>query len=281
MKIETGSPAGEIRYWLILTLALVAFGGWFIYDGAAGYPKKNAREAEKFFAGHAQGGAKPVDVSKLGEVPDKPDFDAMLRKAPRRTEELRAAWGEPVVTERNAEGSTVEYYASRYGVVTAVSSNGRIAARPAEGGAFQPVISWRVWSKTKADIQAQYYWGLIPLAMAIWPGRRLVRALTLRVTLDEEALDYGGQRIPVAAMTGLRDYDPKGWVDLYYNDGGGERMLRLDNQKVAAFDKIVEAICAARGFENPLRAAGATGSADAAGEPAEDDERGRKAEETG
>jgi hypothetical protein len=67
-------------------------------------------------------------------------------------------------------------------------------------------------------------------------------------------MSYGGRLIPWDSMTALRDYSPKGWVDLYHTAQGRERKLRLDNQRVRRFDEIVEAICARKGFADPVRA---------------------------
>ncbi len=78
--------------------------------------------------------------------------------------------------------------------------------------------------------------------------------MTLRVVIDEEGMTYAAKRIPFEAMTALRDYNRKGWVDLYYRTDAGQKRLRLDNQKVAKFDEIAEVICQAKNFENPITA---------------------------
>lgn len=67
-------------------------------------------------------------------------------------------------------------------------------------------------------------------------------------------MQYARTKIPFDAMVSLRDYSPKGWVDLYHRaDGGGnETRLRLDNQKIKEFDAIVDRIAQEKGWENPV-----------------------------
>ena len=67
-------------------------------------------------------------------------------------------------------------------------------------------------------------------------------------------MTYGNERIAFADMVSLRDYNRKGWVDLYYRAGSQEKRLRIDNQKIAKFDEIIELICRKCGFENPVKA---------------------------
>jgi len=73
------------------------------------------------------------------------------------------------------------------------------------------------------------------------------------MTIDDEGMVYDGQRIAFADMVSLRDYSPKGWIDLYYRVGEREKRLRLDNEKVLRFDEIVDALCKAKGFRNEVR----------------------------
>ena len=67
-------------------------------------------------------------------------------------------------------------------------------------------------------------------------------------------MTYGGQQIAFADMVALRDYSPKGWIDLYYKSNGQEKKLRIDNEKIAKFDEIVAALCDVKGWKNEVAA---------------------------
>ena len=247
MRIESGSPMGEIGYWSVLTLFMLGLAGWFFADGAWFYAQKNLEEARKYYAPRPE-----VDVQSLGDVPDKPDSDALVRRRPQLVREVREALGEPVTSERR-QSETIDEYASRYGVLTVVHDGERVLTQPGRGGTPKPVLRWRQWHKSRAEIVGQFYWGAIPFLASVWPLWRLYKALTQRVVLDSEQLTYRSDVIRLEDVISLRDYNPKGWVDLYYRRDGCERMLRLDNQKVARFNEIVDRLCELKSFTNPLK----------------------------
>jgi hypothetical protein len=112
---------------------------------------------------------------------------------------------------------------------------------------------WRPWYKSKAEIEQQFYWAILPALPALYFLWRLYKSLTLRAVVDDQGLTYGGVQIPFDKMFALRNYSPKGWIDLYYKDEEDqERKLRLDNEKILKFDEIVAAICQAKGFPNEV-----------------------------
>ncbi|MFO0839027.1 MAG: hypothetical protein U1D55_10925 [Phycisphaerae bacterium] len=252
MRLESGPASGDRNYFLGATVVCLGMAVWFLYDGLRGWPAANLEAAGQQLA---QLEGKPVDSSNLPERPYKGDYDALLAKSPKSLEDVRAALGDPIHSKETAVGETTSYFASRYGLATVPSIGGHVdAAR----------MNWKTWHKSHDDVVGQIYWALIPLALALYTGFRLIRAVTLRVQIDETGMNYAGRQIAFDAMTALRDYSAKGWIDLYYRDGAGERKLRIDNQKVKRFDEIIAALCAAKGFQNPLPAADESANPDEA-----------------
>lgn len=244
MKVECGSPRGEIVYWLVVSLFFLGFAGYFFYDHFWGYYNQNLANA----ATDAVLVQRPQVLAQLRgrRTPTDRDFRALKEARVASPQQLRDRLGEPLVTETTGAGDLAEHWPSVYGMITAISRNGRLDPNQ---------MAWINWKHTADEIRDQFYWGLVPLGIAIvLPLRRLVSALLLRVKLDDSGLQYGRRTIAFAEMEALRDYNPKGWVDLYYRQAGQEQKLRLDNQKVARFDDIVAALCARKGFANPLQA---------------------------
>jgi len=237
--LECRSPAGEIRYWAVFGLAALALAGWFYYDARWGYMRANLNEARKYFGGREE------IVARLGESPQESDFRKLVETRPGLARQVRESLGgEPTAREMREGGLLVESYASRYGVITVVSREERI---------LPDGLKWTSWRHNRSEIQNQYYWALVPLLASLYPLWRLYQALTLRVSLDENRLVFRNQVIPLADVIELRDYHPKGWVDLYYQRDGQPHKLRLDKLKVTRFEELVTAICEARGLANPLR----------------------------
>jgi hypothetical protein len=240
MLLESGPAKGDRNYFVFITVLCIAFAGWFVYDGAIGWLKKNREEARKFLTGKL--GADKLPPA-LAERPTDKDFDALKAEAPLQPAVVIERWGAPLHTQRDGS-NVIEIYASDYGMAEIPSRLDRIAWDQAK---------WTDWYKTKAQIGEQYYWALIPGLGAVYALFRVYRAASLRVVIDEQGMDYAGQRISFDQMVSLRDYSPKGWVDLYHTAEGPQRKLRLDNQKVARFDDVIEVICMKKGFEDPRR----------------------------
>jgi hypothetical protein len=251
MVLESGPAKMDRYYWLGVTLLCFGLGAWFVYDGAAGYKNKNRAEARKYLPGILEG--RDVGAVAFPESPSEGEFNALKARAPRTLDEVRQAFGQPAHTRTVGPGEVVEYFVSVYGAAVVPARNGQVEASKLE---------WRRWYKNEEEIRNQYFFALIPFAVGAYSAVRFFRAASLRVRVDEAGLTYAGRFIPFAAMKSLRDYSPKGWVDLYYEAGGEERKLRLDNQKVDKFDELVDAICTAKGYENPVRAYQAAKSAE-------------------
>jgi hypothetical protein len=250
MRLESG-PASTDRNWhLARALIFVGFAGYFVYDGAVGYPKAIRAEAEAQLA--AEPFKQQVSYESLADRAIS-DVVAHLKTAnPRTRDEVRKALGEATLVVPPESGSRTrsEFYLTRYGSIKFAYEGDRVAEAPI-------IKLWKGQMPNGFDrskVKQQYYWALVPLLPGLWFVWKLMRAATLRVVLDDEGMVYAGKRIPYADMLSLRDYSPKGWIDLYYHEGERECRLRLDDQKVLLFDDIVEAICQAKGFRNEVRA---------------------------
>ena len=238
MILESGPAKAERNWQLLRTFIFLGFALYFAYDGVIGYARANRSAAtQKLGAPEPFGGQ--VRYDDLGETPTKADFEALLRSKPTNQEQVHEALGAPTFTS----GSD-EYFMSRYGYAKISVKNGRATLSPTD---------WMTWFKDKSQVQEQFYFAIIPALPGLYFLWRLFKAVTLRVTIDDEGMVYAGQRIPFDNMVALRDYSPKGWIDLYYKLGEGEKKLRLDNEKVKLFDEIVAALCTAKGFRNEVQ----------------------------
>ena len=269
MRVESG-PAKTDRNWQFVRFILFAgLAFWFYYDGAVRWPKNNREAAEKALQVRPWEGKLRYD-----DLPERPrgesDVQTLLKSAPVTRSGLHSALGRPQV----GEGTNEEYFVGKYGYTKATYS-----------GDKPSLERWRKWEggHTGEEIQAQFYWALLPLPLALYFLWKLYRAATLRVIVDDEGLVYAGRRIPFADMNSLRDYSPKGWIDLYHTANGRERKLRLDNEKFMLFDEVVEAICQTKGFRNEVKENQAAKrreeeegdvEADAASEPTDEERQG-------
>jgi hypothetical protein len=265
MRVESG-PARADRNWFLLVLGIcILFSAWFLYDGAIGYVKNNRKEARRQLTPLV--GEQNIPAV-LGERPTKPDFDRVVEQ--RITEPARvreALLGDPDaapfhVTHENAR--RIEYYVSDYGQAIVPIAGNRVLAGE---------MTWTKWDKTREAVRGQFAWALIPILFGLYVAYRVYKAVTLRVVVDDGGVTYAGQRIPLEQITAVKDYNRKGWVDMYYRRGAQQRRLRLDDHKIERFADIVTAICGAKGYQNPLPTA-QTDAAEpsAAHEDSDDDE---------
>ena len=243
MRLESG-PAKADRNWQILRAVLfIGFAVYFLYDGVIGYPRDTRAKAEEglkspnLFDGH-------VKYEDLRDTPAKDEFESLQKSAPTTRKQVHDALGTPQVARVESSTSSTEYFISHYGYGSVRIENDRVNAAN---------MSWHKWYKDKSEVRQQFYWAIVPLLPGLYFLWRLFKAVRLRVVVDDEGLIYDRRRIPFAAMVSLRDYNPKGWIDLHYTEGADEEKLRLDNEKVLLFDEVVDAICQAKGFENQVR----------------------------
>ncbi len=236
MTLESGPAKADRNWQLVRTILFLGFALWFVFDGAVRYPAANRKEAEQRLAAPEPFGGR-LKYDDLGETPTKADFDRLKQSKP---EQIREQLDKLQSTRTEGPGRSAEYCVGRYGYIKVE-------------GKHTPNITWQPWKRDKSELRAQFYWAIVPLIPGLYFLWRLYKAATLRATIDDEGMTYGGQRIALADMVSLRDYSPKGWIDLHYKVGDGEKKLRLDNEKVLRFDEIVDALCQAKGFKNEVK----------------------------
>jgi hypothetical protein len=237
MKLESG-PATTDRNWhMVRAILFLGFAGYFVYDGAVGWPNKNRTEAERLLTAPQPFNGQ-ITWASLGEKPTLDEYEQLQQHKPARREEVHTALGPPTFTN-----GPEEYFITRYGYGKVTYARDRVGE----------IGTWINWFKTADEVRQQFYWAIVPAIPGLWFFWRMFKAITLRVTIDDEGMVYDKERIPFTAMVDLRDYSPKGWIDLYYKDGEAEKKLRLDNQKVKLFDEIVAALCQAKGFRNEVK----------------------------
>jgi hypothetical protein len=239
MRLESGPARTDRNWWLLRTVVCLGIATWFAYDGARGYYDKNRAAAELKLSAPQPFGGK-IKFDDLTEKPTKRDFERVLQAKPASSEQLYEQLGRPVLVS-----GTDQYFMSRYGYAkVTVNRDGRATLSPSD---------WVTWAKTKEEIDHQFYWAAIWAVPGLYFLYRLIKAATLRAVIDDEGMTYGGKRIVFADLVSLRDYSPKGWIDLYYQSGARQKKLRLDNEKILLFDDIVAAICQVKGFRNEVK----------------------------
>jgi hypothetical protein len=253
--LESGPAKFDRNYWIVVSIVFLAVAGYFVYDGAYGYAARNRARAEELLVrwtnlpeGRDER-AKALD-RLLGPSPTEDDFKRLQASKPATREQIHKALGNPLPPKPGQTApEPVERFVSLYGLATVpIDVQGRVDTAN---------MVWQKWAHTRQEVTAQFFWAILPAAGCVYFLRRVYTAAKLRAVIDEEGLTYGAVRIPFAEMLSLRDYSPKGWVDLYYRAGDVEKRLRIDNQKIAKFNEIIEMLCRKKGFENPLVAAAA------------------------
>jgi hypothetical protein len=239
MRLQSGPARGDAIYFSGFVLLCLFMAGWFYRDYRWGYIEKNRIEARKQLTGPIQA-AKQTMPATFGAKISKAEFDAA--KASGKIEDIRRAFGEPLLRNESVPGEVLEIYVSDYGRAEVPLRNGAPVADK---------MTWTTWYKDREEVEGQLYWAMIPLALSLYAMLRLGRAVSLRAVIDDSGLTYGGKHIPFASMTRLTDYSKKGWVDLYYTTAAGEQKLRIDNQKIAKFDEIIDELCREKGFPDP------------------------------
>jgi hypothetical protein len=237
--LESGPARTDRNYWLVVSVVFLAVAGYFVYDGAVGYRSQNAKKAHDKLA--LWTAAQP----ELGEQPGPEEVAAVRSQKITSREELHKLLGEPLKPREGTASAGIERFASIYGVATVpVDPSGRVRYEQAD---------WQKWNWSKEEIRNQYFWAVIPGVAAVYFLIRAFRAARLRAVIDEEGMTYGGRRIALTDIVSIKDYNRKGWVDLYYRCGEQEKRLRIDNQKIAKFDEIVELLCQRKHCPNPVK----------------------------
>ncbi len=228
MNIQSGPSSDRLRRAGIWTVALLAVGLWFAYDGWVGYPHQNRQEYSEQFPNRpaaetvkVQAEVTPELLAQLGTTGVAAEAEKRLGPPTLRTE-LDSRWFGPAGT-------------------LVVPANGSAAFKPAK--------------RTATDILVQRAIGVALLAAFLVSAALMLRLRSQRYVLDERGLTIpGAATIAWAAMSKLDgdQVEEKGWVQLHFNGNGGQQTVRLDSFEIAEFGPMIDAICEHKGFENPL-----------------------------
>lgn len=240
MLIESGPNAERKVRSTLLFLLVAIFAVWYAYDGWVGYEKNNVREFLKTL---------PADQRPpSGHIPI---YTSVNEENIERVKELRlGAHDDPEAAIGTIFGGSPSlktpdawYYVGQgHWFRFAVQNN-------------RPTGELKVerLQHTATDIrwQKNFAYGLAVLSAAAL--FYVIRVRMARARLDDSGLSLNGG--PVITWDSMKRLDTerfraKGWVDLYHGDP--EEPTRIDEYHFKVFDEIIEAVCARKGFENPL-----------------------------
>ena len=239
MPIESGPNAERKVRSTLLFLLVAIFAFWYGYDGWFGYPKNNVNDFLKTLPAdqRPQGGKLPV-------------YESVNEENILRLEKLKihiednpeTAIGNVLGGPPSLKAPDAWYYLGPAHVVRFALREGR------------PVdVTFPKPPHTATDIRWQKYYGYGLTALAGIALIYVIRVRMARARLDDAGLTLGSR--PTIAWDSMKRLDSsafrkKGWVDLYHGDP--EEPTRIDEYHYARFDEIIDAICARKGFDNPL-----------------------------
>jgi hypothetical protein len=244
MRIESG-PTRERKIRTSLVFLMVAvFALWFAYDGWYGWPAENLREnLEQIPSGPDRDRAmagRPVVYASVNadSLPAAEKACKQVGRAAQRAALETLYGGPPSVETPNAW----YYFGPAYRVVVGLDK-------------IQPEAGGRATVHKDLDLAGQKFLAIALGGLSVYLLWFTLNVRRTRLVLDDAGLTYRGKG-PIAwdDMTSLdvSRFNDKGWVDLHYDDHATPRKVRLDEYHLQAFDEVIDAICAHKGFENPL-----------------------------
>lgn len=250
MPIESGPNAERKVRSFLLFLLVAIFAVWYGYDGWSGYPRNNLRDFLKTLPTEQRQGTEHL---KINEAVNEENIRRLTALKIKMNEDPETAFGSVLGGPPSLKTTDAWYYVGPADIVKFALRDGR----PVE-------LSQVKTPHSATDIrwQKNYAYGLSVLA-----GIALIYVIRVRMAkarLDDAGLTLGsGPTISWDAMKSLDSthFRKKGWVVLYHGDP--ETPTRIDEYHYAKFDDIIDAICARKGFDNPLiRIPDATDDAD-------------------
>ena len=237
--IKTVSTLERIIRNSIMTVMVVVFAAYFLYDGYVGYPRRNLEQARQILPDEEQDKAyinQQVTSASLGDIEEN----------------------DLLTTIEGRLGPPAWKGAAKDNVFKAVwfGPGGYLSVRYDRAKGTVLSARWKKGQKKELDllIQKVLSYSLSPVGILLLI--RVVVMLFRGAQLTDAGLKPSGRPlIPFEAMTGwnVRDYRDKGRITLTYNLDGRERAYVLDDYKLRAFPAIVTEICRRKGFENPLQ----------------------------
>lgn len=259
MLIESGPNAERKVRSFLLFLMVAVFAGWYGYDGWVGYARDNVNDFLKTLP--AEHRPKPGDLKV---------YETVNEESIARLQNLKVhIEGNPETAIGNVLGGPPSlktpdswYYIGPAHIVRFALREGR----PVE-------VNLVKTPHTATDIRWQKYYGYGLTVLAACALIYVIRVRMAKARLDDTGLTLGSP--PTIAWDAMKRLDTthfrkKGWVELYHGDP--EEPAKIDEYHYAKFDEIIDAICARKGFDNPLikataEPADAGNDGDAAGQP--------------
>lgn len=260
MPIESGITTWWRNRHLLIIVMLLAFGGWFGYDGYVKYPATNRQ-----WASEAVGiPADQITINPRVQWSSLQEMEADLKGH-------GVTYAELVSINEKHLGKATHQTGDRYwwvGPAMYVALDPNYEQQDPKTGTTMRFlqIAEPPSGSREGQIRNQKWFALGVFVAAGLVALRLLRLMSRRTVLDEAGLHCDGRHIAWDAMTGLRaqDFDRKYWMYLEYTDKDVTRSLRLDSLHIDKFNAIVTAICDRKGFTNPLKPAAVADEAEPA-----------------
>lgn len=264
LPVCSGTTTERLLRAALLAVVINGFAAAFLWDGYFGYARQNVESLVKSLglpvqprrAGGLAGDPLPAIDPKLtkelgrslvaqqaparrGRIPDdapSPGAPGVLPAISRVAETL----GEPAL--RNGDDA---YYLGPAGHIKIHRSRGRIVS-----------VEWVDGpAHTATDLVYQRWIGYVLGVLGLVSLGQFVRVATTRAVLSDEGLRIRGRPlIPLEAISGIRDKRGSGGtVEIEFRDGKAAGSVELDGYVYRNRDAIIEAICEAKGFVNPLQ----------------------------
>jgi hypothetical protein len=265
MRIESGPTTERVIRSTLLAIFIALFAVWFAYDGWKGWPGQNHREfLEQVPVDERPLAAKGTIYPSVTEK-SAAQAEACLRQNPgvaaQKAALAKLFGGPPTYENINAW-----YY---FGPVYRITI-------PLEQGVPKMTANGQRGQRSAYDLLFQKMLAIGLGVVAVYLIWFVLKVRRTRLVLDESGMVYrdkGPIRWEDMKSLDHARFARKGFVDLVYNDHGTERSLRLDEYHIAAFEDVIDALCARKGFENPFPArdsspdpSGAAPAAEAAAE---------------
>lgn len=240
MPIESGPNAERKVRSFLLFLLVAIFAILFGYDGWFGYARNNVKD---FLMTLPADQRPPAGSLPVYEAVNDENISRLKELKIQSTESPEAAIGAILGGPPSLRTADAMYWIGPAHKVRFVLRDGRLTGE----------INADKLKHTDTDIRWQKYYGYGLTVLAAMALIYVIRVRTARARLDESGLTLrSGPTISWESMKSLdsSSFRKKGWVDLHHGDP--EECTRIDEYHFARFDEIIDALCARKGFDNPL-----------------------------
>ena len=249
LPVRSGTTTERLLRAGLLAVVINGFAVAFLWDGYFGYARQNVESLVNSL-GLSIDPLPAIDpkltaelgrslVARQADLVGRSPNDAPISKVG----DLQAglpALGEPAL--RNGDDA---YYLGPAGHIKTHRRGGRIVS-----------VEWVDGpAHTATDLMYQCWIGYVLGVLGLVSLGQLVRVARTRAVLSDEGLRIRGRPlITLEAMSGIRDKRASGGtLEIEYRDGEAAGTVELDGYIYKDRDAIIEAICEAKGFVNPLQ----------------------------